>query len=480
MTVSAATILPSPWTHYPSQTSCSQKLTTLSPGPAGAPAGLDLPPCLAPSSRGLLKIPPHAVTLTDDEQEMLAGERGAAAQLAMRILIRMAPHYDAASLLPITRAHIDGVILSGAAGLEFAEKLADLGGQVCVPTTLNVMSMDRERWSEWGQDGDYAHRAHRLGQAYLKMGAQPTFTCAPYQTEDVPAFGEQIAWSESNAVAFANSVIGARTNRYGDYLDICCALTGRVPAAGLHLDAPRLATVELALPSLPSSLTERDDLYPVLGYLIGSLVDDEIAVVTGLEACPTEDQLKSLTAAAASSGSVALVHIAGITPEATTVTDALGGHPAARTVNVSLVDLRAARAQLTTAVGSFLDVVAFGSPHCSLSECRALATLMASQQAAPDVDVFVTTSRAVRDLLARTGDLAVLEAFGARVTADTCIVVAPLVKPNARVLMTNSAKYAHYGPGLLRVESVFATTAECVASAVAGKVCREDGPWASC
>jgi len=395
----------------------------------------------------------------------------------MRILARMAPLYGATSLLPVTRAHIDGVILTGAAGLAFAERLADLGGHVAVPTSLNVMSMDRQRWRELNLDAHHAERAHRLGQAYLKMGARPTFTCAPYQTEHAPVFGEQIAWSESNAVAFANSVIGARTNRYGDYLDICCALTGRAPAAGLHLDEPRLATVVVELRSISPELALRDDFYPVLGYLLGSIVSDEIPVMAGLECQPTEDQLKAMAAAAASSGEVAMFHIAGVTPEAATLAEALGNRPARRTATVSMADLRQTRQALTTAPGSRLDVVAFGSPHCSLAECRALAELMSGSRASSSVEVFVTTSRAVRDLLARSGELAVLEAFGARVTADTCIVVAPLVKPNAEVLMTNSAKYAHYGPGLLGVDSVFATTEECVASAVAGQVVRAEGPW---
>lgn len=415
--------------------------------------------------------------LDSEERGMLDGECGPAAQRAMRILSRMAPLYGATSLLPITRAHIDGVILTGSAGLEFAERLAELGGQVTVPTSLNVMSMDQQRWRDWGQDADFAERALRLGQAYVRMGARPTFTCAPYQTEYAPVFGEQIAWSESNAVAFANSVIGARTNRYGDYLDICCALTGRVPASGLHLDEPRLATVVLSLGSTPTGLCDRDDLYPVLGYLLGSLVADEIAVVTGLDSHPNVDQLKSLAAAAATSGEVALFHIAGITPEAPTVSAALGGRPPRRTVNISMQDLRNARAALTTATGSRLDVVAFGSPHCSFAECRALAALMSGRRASQHVDVFITTSRAVRDLLTRSGELATLDGFGARVTADTCIVVAPLVKPSARVLMTNSAKYAHYGPGLLGVDSVFATTEECVESAVAGHVVKTGGPW---
>ncbi|HEX5992215.1 MAG TPA: aconitase X catalytic domain-containing protein [Thermomicrobiales bacterium] len=420
---------------------------------------------------------PVNLTLDADERAMLDGAQGPAVQLAMRILTRMAPLYGASSLLPVTRAHVDGVILTGGAGLAFAERLAELGGRVAVPTTLNVMSMDRERWHDLGLDAAYAERASRLGEAYLRMGARSTFTCAPYQTEHAPVFGEQIAWSESNAVAFANSVIGARTNRYGDYLDICCALTGRVPAAGLHLEEPRLATVVVELEPIPPELALRDDFYPVLGYLLGSVVAEEIPVVTGLECKPTEDQLKAMAAAAASSGEVAMFHIAGITPEAPTLSDALGYRAARRTLTISMTDLQRTREALTTTMGSQVDVVAFGSPHCSLAECRALAKLMSGSRASPSVRVFVTTSRAVRDLLARSGELAILEAFGARVTADTCIVVAPLVHPDAKVLMTNSAKYAHYGPGLLGVDSVFATTEECVASAIAGRVMRADGPW---
>jgi len=419
------------------------------------------------------------LALDDHDRGMLAGSRGPAVQLAMRILTRMAPLYGASSLLSITRAHIDGVILTGSAGLEFAERLADLGGQVAVPTSLNVMSMDRQLSRELRLEADFAARARRLGQAYVQMGARPTFTCAPYQTENAPAFGEQIAWSESNAVAFANSVIGARTNRYGDYLDICCALIGRAPAAGLHLDEPRLATVVVELRSIPAELPLRDDFYPVLGYLLGSTVTNEVPVVNGLDCRPTEDQLKAMAAAAASSGEVGMFHIVGVTPEAATLREALGGRQAQRTVPVSIEDLRRTREALTTATGSRVDVVAFGSPHCSLTECRALAALMAGRRALDTVEVFVTTSRAVRDLLTRSGELAVLEDFGARVTADTCIVVAPLVKPTAEVLMTNSAKYAHYGPGLLGVDSVFATTEECVTSAIAGRVIRAEGPWAA-
>ncbi len=418
-----------------------------------------------------------AIHLDDDERAMLAGEAGEAARFAMRVLYRLAPMYGATRLLPVERAHIDGCIYSGDAGLEYAERLAGLGARVAVPTTLNVVSLDRTAWREIGIPAAYAGNARRIAEAYVAMGAQPTFTCAPYQTAARPRFGEQIAWSESNAVAFANSVVGARTNRYGDFLDIACAITGRVPAAGLHLDEPRLATVVLRLDPLPDALLARDDLWPVLGYLAGTLVDDEVAVIDGLERNPGEDALKALLAAAASSGSVAMLHLAGITPEASTVADALGGREPMRVVGITRADLLAARAALRTAPGDALDLVAFGSPHCSLAECRTIATLADGRRAADGVRVYVTTSRAVRDVLARTGDLARLEAFGATVIADTCIVVAPIVPAGSRVLMTNSGKYAHYGPGLLGVDAVIGSTEECVASAVAGRVIVDDAPW---
>jgi cis-L-3-hydroxyproline dehydratase len=421
-------------------------------------------------------IPP-GFTLDPEERAMLAGDLGAAAQFALRLLMRMAPLYGATGLIPVTRAHIDGCIYSGDAGLEYAERLADMGGMVRVPTSLNVVSLDRARWQSLGIPPDYADNARRLADAYLRMGARPTFTCAPYQTADRPGFGEQIAWSESNAVAFANSVCGARTNRYGDFLDIACALTGRVPASGLHLDEPRLATTLIQLEPLPPGLPDRDDFYPVLGYLVGSLVEDDVPVIAGLEAAPTEDQLKALCAAAATSGAVALLHIVGVTPEAPTLAAALGSRAPARTITVSLEDLRRARRSLTTATQDRVDVVAFGSPHCSLAECRRIARLVEGERAAAGVTVFITTSRAVRELLERSGDLALLEAFGARVTADTCIVVAPLVPSGARVLMTDSAKYAHYGPGLLNMEAVYGSTEACIASAIAGRIIEDDSEW---
>lgn len=416
--------------------------------------------------------------LTSDERAMLSGEEGPAVQLAMRILVRMAPLYGANRLLEITRAHIDGIVYEGASGLAFAERLAELGGRVRVPTTLNVMSMDRSNWQRLGQHPDFATNARRLGMAYVAMGAEPTFTCTPYATAGAPTFGEQIAWSESNAVAYANSVIGARSNRYGDYLDICCALTGRVPAAGLHLADFRRGTHWFRLDGVSERLQLRDDFYPVLGYLLGQLVPSGIPVVDGFLVEPSNDQLKSLAAAVASSGAIALFHLVGITPEAPDREHAFGGRAPGAPIRIGLEELRSVRAQLSTTASTQVDVVAFGSPHASLQECMSLSTAMHGRRAKDGVQVYITTSRAVKDILERTGHLEALETFGASVVADTCIAVAPLVRPGARVLMTNSAKYAHYGPGIIGVESIFGTTEECIEAAVSGIAEVDDSAWA--
>jgi predicted aconitase len=417
------------------------------------------------------------LVLSDEERGMLAGEEDPAVALAMRILARMAPLYGADRFLEVTRAHIDGIVYEGNAGLAFAEKLADLGGQVRVPTSLNVMSMDRTHWRELGQDEAFAGNARRLGYAYVRMGPVPTFTCSPYQTEAAPVFGEQIAWSESNAVAYANSVIGARTNRYGDYLDISCALTGRVPASGLHLTENRRGTHLFRLKGVSKELQSRDDFWPVLGYFLGQSVTTGVPVVDGITETPTADQLKSLAAAAASSGAIAIFHIVGITPEATDLNAAFQGRPIPSVTDVTPALLRAVRRSLTTTDTETVDVVAFGSPHASLRECIELAELMCGRRARNGVQVYVTTSRGVKEILARNGALRDLEEFGAKVVADTCIAVAPLVRPGAKVLMTKSGKYAHYGPGIIGVESIYGSTEECVEAAVTGRAVVDESAW---
>src|SRR3954466_9305916 len=322
---------------------------------------------------------------------MANGDGGPAQALAMSILVRMADVYGATALMDISQAHIDSTIYLGDATLEFAERLAALGARVAVPTSLNVSGVDECGWKDWAVTPEWAAKAARQMLAYERMGAAPTWTCAPYQTKMRPAFGQQIAWGESNAIAFANSVIGARTERYPDLLDICCAITGRVPAVGLHLTAARGGQLLIRLVGVPDALQRDDQFFAVFGHLVGKLAGDRTPVIEGVAAAPAEDHLKAFAAAAASSGRVALFHMVGVTPEAPTVDAAFQGRARGRAVDGSVDDLRAARKELTTADGRELDMVILGSPHFSLAEFRALAPLVAGRQLHPRVKFLITS-----------------------------------------------------------------------------------------
>jgi predicted aconitase len=415
--------------------------------------------------------------LTDTDRAMLDGAHGPAVQMAMSILVQMAEIFGATELLDITAAHIDSTIYVGEAGLEFAERLANLGARVAVPTTLNVSGLDEHHWQEWPVPAGWARNAHRQMVAYQSMGCVPTWTCAPYQTQMKPGFGQQIAWGESNAIVFANSVLGARTERYPDLLDICCAITGRVPAVGLHLTHNRAGEILMRLMDVPLPLQQDDSFYPVLGYLLGKIAQDRIPVITGLEVQPTEDQLKALGAAAASSGTVALFHLVGVTPEAPTLDAAFQGHQPSQTVTITMEDLRGARRELSTAGGGPLDMVVLGSPHFSLAEFKQLAPLLDGKHVHPGVQFLVTSSRAMTLLAKQAGYMSALEAFGGKVTVDTCILATPMLPPEIKTLMTNSAKYAYYAPGMLNTQVTFGSLADCVRSAVAGRVLRDESLW---
>lgn len=417
------------------------------------------------------------VNLSDADKAMLDGRHGPAPQLAISILVRMADVYAARELLDITAAHIDSTIYIGRAGLDFAERLASLGARVAVPSTVNVSGLDEHHWQDWSVPDDWAHFAHRQMVAYQSMGCMPTWTCAPYQTAMRPEFGQQIAWGESNAIVFANSVIGARTERYPDLLDICCAITGRAPAVGLHLRENRGGDLHLHLVEVPLAIQRDDSFYPVLGHLMGKIAQDRIPVITGLDVRPTDDQFKALGAAAASSGTVALFHIVGVTPEAPSLAEAFHGRVPQEEVAITLEDLRAARDELTTAAGSELDMVVLGSPHFSLAEFKQLAPLLDDSTCHPGVQFLVTSSRAMTLLARKAGLLETLEAFGGRVTVDTCILATPMLPAHIKTLMTNSAKYAYYAPGLLNTQVTYGSLADCVRSAVAGRVIRDDSLW---
>ncbi|UCE50014.1 MAG: aconitase X catalytic domain-containing protein [Phycisphaerales bacterium] len=424
-----------------------------------------------------------SVNLSERDREFLDGQHGEAARMAMRIVTRMAEVLDARELMDITQAHIDGCGLLSETGLEFAETLAAKGGRVCVPTTLNMGPLDLQNWRQFGIDEDFASRAIRQAKAYEQMGCIPTWTCAPYQSYLTPRFGQQIAWGESNAICYANSVLGARTNRYADYMDICAAITGRVPKCGLHLSENRKGQILLRLVDLPSALLQSNEFYVVLGHLVGTLAAERIPVIEGLAPDASSDQLKAFCAAAASSGALALFHAVGLTPEAGSLEQAFGGAEPEQVIEIGPAELRKARSELSTAEeGAKLDLVLLGCPHFSFDEFHELAQLVRTQtwkgnSLHPAVRFVVISSQTSHALLQRSGFLDVLTDFGIEITLDTCIFHTPMISADTKVIMTNSGKCSYYAPGELGVKVAFGNMAECVESAVKGKICREEAIW---
>jgi predicted aconitase len=415
------------------------------------------------------------VALTEADRSRLNGDHGEAAALATRILVETGAVMGAERLIDISSAHVDGCLYHGLAGLEFADRLVAGGARVSVPTTLNVSSLDLLHPDRGRGDPASAENARRQMDLYVAMGCRPTWTCAPYQLPRRPAFGEQVAWAESNAIVFCNSVLGARTNRYGDFIDVCAAIAGRAPLAGLHLDDERRARLLLRLEGVSTRLLASDAPYPVLGHVLGKEAGTAVAAIEGLPADMGEDRLKAIGAAAASSGSVAMFHAVGITPEAPTLEAATGGSEVAE-IAVTAARLRAARDELATATGGALGAVSVGTPHASLAELERLAGLVAKRR--PVVPFYVNTARDILAEAERRDWVGSLGAAGVEIVTDTCTYLTPIVEAGGGPVMTDSGKWAWYAPANLGVEVVFGGLEECVASAAAGRVVRDESLWA--
>ncbi len=427
-------------------------------------------------SRGPSEPVASRMMLTEADRAFLAGAYGKAAQVAMKIVLRMAELQGADRLIDVTQAHIDGCVYTGPGSLKFAQQLRDWGGKVAVPTTLNSISVDHRRWRAQGIDPAFGEPASELGDAYVDMGARPTFTCAPYLLDSAPRRGEQIVWAESNAVVYANSVLGARTMKYPDYLDICIALTGRAPLAGCHVGSSRRASLRVNLPKLENP---DDAFYPLLGYHVGLLAANRIPVIAGLEqASPSKDDLKAFGAAFATTSSAPMFHIAGVTPEAATLNDATGGADVPA-IDVSLEDLTRSWDELSNAQEPSVDLVSLGNPHFSFDECRALAALCRGRTKHEDVTMVVTCGRATHDRAREAGIAQELERFGVQFVTDTCwcMIVEPVIPRRAATIMTNSGKYAHYGPGLTGRRFHFGSLAACVDAACTGAASGQRPLW---
>lgn len=398
--------------------------------------------------------------LTDEDKRMLNGEYGDMVRRSMKILVTLGEIYGAERMLDIRNVHSPGVSyrVAGDAGLNFVKE-ASQSAHCKVLTTLNTMGIDSERWEEFGFPREFALKQLELSDAYRAVGAIPTYTCTPFLVGNVPLLGEHIAWGESSAIAFVNSVIGARTNREGGPSALAAALTGRVPEYGYHLDENRrgkfLFRVDTDLE------TDRD--FAVLGYFAGKIAGREVPVFEGLKRRPTLENLKALSAAVASSGAVALYHIVGVTPEAP-VREAV--------IDNNTEPILFGRREYEETVAKFMlsgdiDCVVVGCPHCSIAELREIAQLLSGKKV--KVDTFICTSKHAKDISDRTGYTGIIEATGARIVIDTCPVLGPTLPKGYRTMATSSGKLAHYAPGLWKLRTALLHLEDCVGAALKGR-----------
>ena len=395
--------------------------------------------------------------LSPEERAMLSGELGPGVRKAMEIVVALGQIYGARRLVEVGSVQVAGVSYRnlGEAGLDFLSQWADQGVRVRVPTTLNPAGMDLRAWRELGFSDTFAQRQLAVIEAFERFGVRATCTCTPYLVGNVPRLGEHVAWAESSAVSYANSVLGARTNREGGPSALAAAITGRTAAYGLHLDENRRATLRVDVHCPVRSLAD----FGALGYLMGKAAGNRVPYFVGLEGAGPGN-LKALGAAMAASGAVALYHVAGVTPEADRQ-DVLS--PDYETLVVD--DLRAAYAALNSDVRE-IDLVWFGCPHAGLEEIAEIVRLLGGRLV--KAALWITAAREVRELAETQGLVAAVEASGGRVAADMCAVVAPMQELGFRTVATSSAKGATYLPSHAGLLVRYGTIAQCVEAAVSG------------
>jgi predicted aconitase len=399
--------------------------------------------------------------LTGEEKAMLAGEAGPGMQMAMEIVVALGQIYGAADLVPVASVQVSGVSYKnlGDAGLAFLEAWAAQGARARVPATLNPAGMDLASWQELGFPDAFAQRQQAVIAAYAALGVTPTCTCTPYLIGHVPAFGQHVAWAESSAVSYANSVLGARTNREGGPSALAAAITGRTARYGLHLEENRRATAVFVV---RCPVRSEADL-GALGYLVGRQLGRGIPYFRFEGGSLGVDPwaLKTLGAAMAASGAVALYHVEGLTPEAK-AGDVIG--PGAEMVEVD--DLAPAYLALDGPAEA-VDLVSIGCPHAALAEIEAVAGYLDGRRV--KTALWITTARATREAAEEAGLVARIEAAGGRLVADTCMVVAPVADLGYRSMATNSAKMAFYTPSHSGLSVRFGPLEQCLEAALSGQ-----------
>jgi predicted aconitase len=394
--------------------------------------------------------------LTKEEQRMLDGKEGYAARKSMEILAALGDIFGAERLIKVGSVQVAGVSYHnlGDAGLEFLNELAK-DGRVKVTTTLNPAGMDLENWKQLGISEEFAQKQNLVINAFDKMGILISCTCTPYLIGNLPRYGEHIAWSESSAVTFANSVIGARTNREGGPSALAAAFVGKTPAYGLHLDENRIPDLHM---QVNANITKLSD-WGALGYAIGKKAENKIPYITGIKEADA-DELKSFCASVVTYGAKPLFYMKGITPAAESI------QVPKDAITIEEKDLKNAYDNINDDV-SEIELVCVGCPHCSIKEIAQIADLIKGKKVSTTTEFWVATSRSAKQIADKRGYTLTIEAAGGKFACDTCMAVAPL-KGRFKSLATNSAKGCFYSRQN-NMKTKMGSIEECIQAAVTGK-----------
>jgi predicted aconitase len=408
------------------------------------------------------------MNLTKEENEMLEGKHGYPVQKSMEILVGLGECYDAEKMIPVASSHTGGsAVMNGKAGCAFIKEMAEKGGVFLAFMDTNPSSIDPFLWREIGIPEETNQEQMAMSNDFVKMGAFLGNTCTPYSIGNVPVLGQHISWTESSAIIFANSVLGARTNREADPVPIAAALTGRIPAYGYHLDQNRLAELRILV---KAELKDLHD-YGVLGYFTGKVAKDKVPALINLPPSVSWDALAFFGAATATSGSVSLYHMIGITPEAPTEEAAFGTRRIKDfpTFEFGEKELRETEESLSKATTREVDIVILGCPHASIGEMKALAQLLSGKRVHSGVEFWILTTEMVRSYAERMGYVHSIEKAGGRVLSGTCPINMPpglLKKQGHRTVATNSAKMAYYIIGVQGLLPYYGSTQRCVEAAI--------------
>ena len=375
--------------------------------------------------------------LDSAQERMLRGELGEAKQFAMEIATKVGDSVGADQLVPIKSAHVLAHYSSlHDAGVEVLERFANSGGTFAVPTSVDPASIDLQRWRSFGIPEDYARQQFRLCDAYAKMGGMRCWTCVQYQVCNFPKQEETVAWAESSAVVFANSVLGSRSNKITAGMDVACAVLGLTPRFGMLLDQNRKAGVSFKLGL--KGLTDLD--FRSIGFFIGRNSGSRVPVLVGLPGSVTSDQIKHLGAGAAAAGPVTMIHFPGITPGSGTVSQASGGEKVEE-IEITRSSLSKIEEDLNQ-TSELPNLVAFGVPHLSVNELGELARMLEGRKLKAGIRLYAYTSSQAYDMAERTGISETIEQAGGRISQSTDAEISPLKALGFDRVLTNSAKLA--------------------------------------